>query len=628
MFAETPSTHLSLPVEEIASLLEALEALQAEMLDCLAQAPVRLAGIHGDYIDSARNLLCYLVLRSHDLCSVQQRLASLGLSSLGRAEANILDTLSQVIAVLRCLSGVTGATLDPLDLFCGERQTSHHATALLGPQPYGRDVRIMVTLPREAAEDADWVRDLVAAGMDCARINCAYDDVACWQRMADHVRQAEAELEASCQIVVDLPGPKLRTGPIDTGPSVVRISPHRDRYGQVLQPAQVWLYAQGSEPPQVSAGTTALPLPVEALRSLQAGDVLVFRDARESKRRLEVISSTSEGCLAELCKTAYVTPGTVLYREEVNGRFVGVTVGPFSSSPQSLELREGELLILHGDLRAGQAALVDAEGEVLRPASVGCTLPRVFADVRTGESVWFDDGRIGGVIESHGGDHLQIRITRILGKARLQANKGINFPQSRLQLPALTAQDHQALAFAAARADTVELSFVNQVTDVQDLLHALAGLEAEQLGIVLKIETRQAFENLPSLLLAGMHSPRLGVMIARGDLAVESGFERLAELQEEILCLCEAAHVPVIWATQVLEQLAKKGQPSRAEITDAAMGVRAECVMLNKGPHILKAVHTLDDLLQRMRHHHHKKRDLLCQLQVAQLPTAVTEVAI
>jgi len=75
-------------------------------------------------------------------------------------------------------------------------------------------------------------------------------------------------------------------------------------------------------------------------------------------------------------------------------------------------------------------------------------------------------------------------------------------------------------------------------------------------------------------------------MIARGDLAGECGYERLAELQEETMWLAEAAYLPVIWATQVLDQLARTGQPSRAEITDAAMSVRAECVMLNKGPYI------------------------------------------
>lgn len=106
-------------------------------------------------------------------------------------------------------------------------------------------------------------------------------------------------------------------------------------------------------------------------------------------------------------------------------------------------------------------------------------------------------------------------------------------------------------------------------------------------------------------------------MIARGDLAVECGFERLAEVQEEILWISEAAHVPVIWATQVLETLAKEGLPSRAEITDAAMGDRAECVMLNKRPHMLSAVSVLDDILRRMQAHQAKKRAMLRELRLA-----------
>jgi pyruvate kinase len=69
-----------------------------------------------------------------------------------------------------------------------------------------------------------------------------------------------------------------------------------------------------------------------------------------------------------------------------------------------------------------------------------------------------------------------------------------------------------------------------------------------------------------------------------------------------------------VWATQVLDELAKRGQPSRAEITDAAMGVRAECVMLNKGPHVVAAVRALTDILGRMEGHQHKKRPLLREL--------------
>jgi pyruvate kinase len=75
--------------------------------------------------------------------------------------------------------------------------------------------------------------------------------------------------------------------------------------------------------------------------------------------------------------------------------------------------------------------------------------------------------------------------------------------------------------------------------------------------------------------------------------------------------------VPTIWATQVLESMAKKGMPSRAEVTDAAMSERAECVMLNKGPYIVEAVRTLDDILRRMSSHQHKKRAMLRPLRVA-----------
>src|SRR5262249_62386329 len=112
-------------------------------------------------------------------------------------------------------------------------------------------------------------------------------------------------------------------------------------------------------------------------------------------------------------------------------------------------------------------------------------------------------------------------------------------------------------------------------------------------------------------------APSARVMIARGDLAIEAGYERLAEVQEEVLWLAEAAHLPVIWATQVLETLAQTGQATRAEITDAAMAERAECVMLNKGPHIVEAVRALDDILRRMQGHQSKKSPMLRELRLA-----------
>ena len=181
-------------------------------------------------------------------------------------------------------------------------------------------------------------------------------------------------------------------------------------------------------------------------------------------------------------------------------------------------------------------------------------------------------------------------------------------------LDGLTKEDIQHLDFVVSHAEMVGLSFAHSPKDVELLQQHLKRLNAEQLGIVLKVETRHAFEHLPELLFTLLRSPNIGVMVARGDLAVECGYERLAELQEEIMWLAEAAHLPLIWATQVLEGLAKSGKPSRAEITDAAMGARAECVMLNKGPHILEAIQMLDDIMQRMQCHQNKKNPLLRRL--------------
>jgi pyruvate kinase len=197
---------------------------------------------------------------------------------------------------------------------------------------------------------------------------------------------------------------------------------------------------------------------------------------------------------------------------------------------------------------------------------------------------------------------------------RLRSGKGINLPDTELPLPALTDQDLADLDFICAHADIVGFSFVRRLEDIDALRHELAARGKAGLPIVLKIETAAAVKNLPDLLLGTLGKHALGVMIARGDLAIELGSVRMAEIQEEILWICEAAHVPVIWATQVLDSLARKGVIARPEITDAAMSVRAECVMLNKGEYIHDAVSVLDHILTRMDAHQYKKVSRLRQL--------------
>jgi pyruvate kinase len=200
---------------------------------------------------------------------------------------------------------------------------------------------------------------------------------------------------------------------------------------------------------------------------------------------------------------------------------------------------------------------------------------------------------------------------------KLKEEKGINLPDTHLQLPSLTEEDVINLPFIAKHADIVGYSFVRTADDVKQLMDALSKLNRMDIGMVLKIENKESFNNLPDLLLTAMKWPNIGVMIARGDLAVELGVERISEVQEQILWVCEAAHVPVIWATQILENLAQTGLATRAEITDASMSVRAECVMLNKGPNIMETIKTLLNILERMEAHQNKKQGTLRQLSFA-----------
>ncbi|MEC8831254.1 MAG: pyruvate kinase, partial [Bacteroidota bacterium] len=176
--------------------------------------------------------------------------------------------------------------------------------------------------------------------------------------------------------------------------------------------------------------------------------------------------------------------------------------------------------------------------------------------------------------------------------------------------------DREDLKFVVEHADIVNYSYVNDDQDVNDLINELEKLGAsDDLGIILKIETNLAYKNLVNILITAMQRKHIGIMIARGDLALEVGWKNMGMVQEGILSFCSAAHIPVVWATQVLEGLAKKGMPSRSEITDITSSVQAECVMLNKGPHINEAIAFLDEVLLNVESSHHKKEVLLPRME-------------
>ncbi|PTV96334.1 pyruvate kinase [Rhodobacter aestuarii] len=472
-------------------LQRALEVLRA---DLVRRSEATLEGWDGmirrpEFMPSARNLADYLALRRGDLVPFQAPLASLGLSSLGRAESHVRPSLDSVLASLAMIGGEGTADYPTVEMFAaGPARLAARRDMLFGARRDAPRSRVMVTLPTEAAEDATIVGNLLAAGADCIRINCAHDTPDVWAAMIGHVRHAAVRMGRRVPVQMDLEGPKLR---------------------------------------------------VEALSNGKA----------ESHRLFE------------------------------------------------------------GD----QFEVVERFSQHIDHLQIKLSHPALMALMAEGGALWINDGKLRAKIVGVAKGRVLAEVVSTPSKgAKIKLEKGVNLPGVDLRVPALTASDIANLDFVLSHADILALSFVQTSADLRALFAELdarsdGGTSRDLPALMLKIETPLGLRNLPGLIVeAGGRMP-IGVMIARGDLAVEIGFERLSEIQEEVLWLCEAAEVPVVWATQVLESMVKDGQASRAEMTDAAMSQRAECVMLNKGPHLVPAVGFLRDVLMRMDRHTNKK---------------------
>lgn len=492
---------------EAENLLKYLNSLRKDVYQRGQQALERwqLASCRRAFLPGALNLAHYLAFRSYDLRNIQTALMPWGLSSLGRSESRVLPTLDAVIATLSLICGVAGVEYPTVrGYFRGERFLKHNTSELLGAQQSARRMSIMVTMPSEAAENYQLVRDLLQSGMNLIRINCAHDSTVEWEAMINNLRRAESETGRECKVYMDLGGPKPRTGTVK--------APKKTK--------------------------------------VQAGDLLF------------------------LPRDSQLYPNSKKY-----------------------------------------------------PFQLTCTMPEVVSQLEEGRHVWIDDGKLGARISRATPEGFELQVFQADKEGyKLKPEKGMNFPDTDLRLRALTAKDIQDLDFAAHYADIIGYSFVQEVEDIKLLqaeLEKRLGKAATKKGIVAKIETPRGVHNLPDLIVAAASKNPFGIMIARGDLAVEIGYQRMAEIQEEILWICEAAHIPVIWATQVLENLVKTGLPSRSEMTDAAMSQRAECVMLNKGPYIVHAVTLLDELLTRMQDHQVKKTPQLRALRMWQRPVSL-----
>ncbi len=513
-------------------------------------------------------------------------------------EAHLIDAVEQVLAYLRTpVDG--GWELRKVTRREAKQLLHKRAEAVFGSSSSVCSTRIMVTMDEAWMDEPSVIERLLLYGMDIARINCAYGSPETWEALLAVIRQTEKQLEQQlqgrrCRIYMDLPGPKIRVDrlAVDAGP--MKLSIKKNQYGEAMEPLFGLISFSSSPPPSPLPREISFfwQLTAEDGAAVEEGDELLFTDVRGKKRKLRVAEQIAPSCFKVLLsQTAYVQKGMKLR----NGSAL-FTLSSVLFIPMKAFVTIGTPLYIYFDDAAFAAAHNGGGVKMMT------TLAKAWRNVRVGDRLYLNDGQIAARVVKVHEQHVEAKVVADGGKRKaIKQGTGIHLPDSFLHLavPPLTDRDLEWIPFIASHADIVGLSFVQAPHDLRKLYHLLAEQGAGSLPVIAKIETRTALHNFVRILLEGLKLPAFGVMIARGDLALEIGFDHLAAVQRDILALCRAAHIPVIWATQVLEQMAKKGIPSRAEISDVFLGKQAQCIMLNKGRYIAEAVRLLSSLLEK-----------------------------
>ena len=599
------------------SALQMLDVLRHDLLEARRGS----APDHPRY-QSLLNLRQYLILRSSDWTQLQASLFLLSLSSLGRSYAHVaasVDTLHDQLASslgLAQISAEEAAAFHHLGIAAAQEMIARNSRALFGGSVPRSGVQqrtaVMVTLPSTAHEqDGHLIRGLARAGVNVFRINTAHDTPEVWRAMADVIARLNAQRapEEALKIFVDLAGPKIRTGAIRTLKMPVVLGGNRREKPVMIVPAPAQTRPERVDPLTLEKLPAQLAVDPALFESLSPGDRLRLHGMNDKHAHL-VLTRCAEDAMTALISKKIAIDDT----STISGANRVSLLHNCVEQSDPIRLFKGDLLRITALEETGSSAITDAKGNLVAPAQIPCTLEGFVRYVRPGERIYIDDGKIGLFVNEVETSSVLCTVTQAkINGTLLKAEKGINLPDSHLDIPALTPADKTNLLRVKSFADMLGLSFCQQPEDVRSLKSFLQEHHAGHIGIVPKIETREGVLQVPEILEALLECERSGVMIARGDLAIEAGFENLASIQESLLDICSAAHIPVIWATQVLESQMKNNLPSRAEITDAAMAGRAECVMLNKGPFAIDTIGALLRILDRMHQSFWKNRQMLRQ---------------
>ncbi|MEA3353506.1 MAG: pyruvate kinase, partial [Campylobacterota bacterium] len=413
------------------------------------------------------------------------------------------------------------------------------------------------------------------------------------------------------KIYVDLAGPKNRTQSIEKLFTPFKIGSWRD-------PKEVEIVPLSKENALTSKGekdnfgnrVSTLVVSDELFEECKTTDELTIDDLERETTQSYAIIKRSNRIFIDVNKKITIFENTTVEVENSEDETIMSRLYNYEHLPQAIRLFTSQKIIITHKNIMGQANF-KYQGNIYS-GIIGCTNKEIFPYVKTGDEIFIDDGKIGcKVVEINDlGLVCEVIIAKENGTI-LKEEKGINFPSTDLAIDAITHEDKKNFEDIVEFADIIGLSFAQTCDDIKMLQDMLKDKGKTSTAIAPKIETKSALRNLPNMLQTLIKWDNYALMIARGDLAIEVGFDNLPYIQEEILGICEAAHVPVIYATQILEGKMKNNLPSRAEVTDAATAQRADCVMLNKGPYVTDTVVILKNILRQMHTLFQKNRQLL-----------------
>jgi pyruvate kinase len=565
---------------------------------------------------SIQNLKAYTYLRSKDITTLQEKLTSFGLSSLGRSQSCIISAINQDLIILSALLGTNTKQLEAENNFLNFNQSKElmdkNAT-VFGAADSELITKIMVTLPSFTKDSPILIKNLISIGTSVLRINTAHDNPSAWKEMAKTIQEENKLQNKDTKIYVDLAGPKNRTGSIVKVVQPFKIGSKEGKKVEIVPQILAHFHTKGEGEDERELATLVVDDNFY-LKAYKAKHKVIILDFEKEKKHSFKVIVENERLFAIVDKKVFISPDTKIMLK-LQEKTLKSKLHNFITQPEVIRLFRNDSIIITPNEIDGSSNY-DYEGS-LYFSIISCSNKEIFNYVQVGDNIFIDDGKIGCKVEKILPIGLECRV--FLAKENgtvLKEEKGINFPDTDLVISAITPTDERNFNDIVEYADIIGISFAQSKEDIKKLQELLQGKNKTNIAIVPKIETKLALKNLPQILEQLLQSEKYAVMIARGDLAIEVGFDNLPYIQEEIFSICEAAHVPVIYATQILEGKMKNNLPSRAEVIDAANAQRADCVMLNKGPFVVDTVVSIKNILRSVHTLFHKNRQLLsvCEL--------------